>query len=130
MFSRWRVEVRAATGLRPRLSVGEVEFLLFVLELVEAVVDAALGEEFLMGALFAEAAFVEDEDAVGVLNGAEAMRDDERGAAAEKAVERLADQEFGFGVHAGRGFVEDEEARIVGEGAGEIDELALADAER
>ena len=104
--------------------------MLFVLELVKAVVDAALGQEFLVGALFAEAAFVEDEDAVGVLDGAEAMGDDERGAAAEEAVERFADQEFGFGVDAGGGFVEDEEARIVSQGAGEIDELALTDAER
>ena len=55
-----------------------MQLLLFVLELVEAVVDAALGEQFLMGALFAEASFVEDEDSVGVLNGAEAMCDDER----------------------------------------------------
>ena len=77
-----------------------MQLLLFVLELVEAVVDAALGEQFLMGALFAEASFVEDEDSVGVLNGAEAMCDDERGAAAEQTVERFADLEFGLGVDA------------------------------
>src|SRR5713226_613587 len=65
-----------------------------------------------------------------MLNGAEAVRDDERGAAAEKAVEGISDLQFGFGVHARGGFVEDEEAGIVGEGAGEIDELALADGER
>src|SRR5579863_1440239 len=107
-----------------------MQLLLFVLELVEAVVDAALGEQFLMGALFAEAAFVEDEDAVGVLNGAETMRDDERCAADEQTVERFADQEFGLRVNAGSCFVENEEARIVCEGAREIDELPLADAER
>ena len=83
-----------------------------------------------MGALFAEAAFVEDQDAVGVLNGAEAMSDDQRGAAGEKAIERVADEQLGFGVDAGSGFVEDQEARIVREGASEIDELALADGER
>src|SRR5579862_4903786 len=107
-----------------------MQLLLFVLELVEAVVDAALGEEFLMGALFAEAAFVEDEDAVGVLNGAEAMGDDQGGAAAEQAIEGIADLQFGLGVHTGGGFIEDEEAGIVCQGAGEIDELALADGER
>src|SRR5712664_2705800 len=58
------------------------------------------------------------------------MRDDERGAAAEEAVEGIADLQLGFGVHAGGGFIKDEEARIVREGAGEIDELALADRER
>ena len=66
-----------------------------------------------MGALFAQAAFVEDEDAVGVLDGAQAMGDDQGGAAAEQAVEGFADLEFGFGVHAGGGFVEDQEAWIV-----------------
>ena len=109
---------------------GEVQLLFFVLELVETVVDAALGEKFLVGALFAEAAFMEDKDAVGVLDSAETVRDDESGAAAEEAVEGIADLQFGFGVHAGGGFVEDEEARIVREGAGEIDQLALADGQR
>lgn len=54
--------------LRPLIFAGEMQLLLFVLELVEAVVDAALGEELLVRALLAEAAFVEDEDAVGMLN--------------------------------------------------------------
>ena len=83
-----------------------------------------------MRALFAEAALVEDEDTIGVLDSAEAMRDDQRGAAAEQAVESIADLQLSLGIHAGGGFVEDEEARIVGEGAREIDELALADRER
>src|SRR5712672_4582214 len=56
--------------------VWKMQLLLFVLELVEAVVDAALGKQLLMRALFAEAALVEDENAVGMLNGAEPMRDD------------------------------------------------------
>src|SRR5258707_1451601 len=58
------------------------------------------------------------------------MRDDKRRAAAEEAVEGIADLQLGLGVHAGGGFIKDEEARIVREGAGEIDELALADRER
>ncbi len=82
-----------------------MQLLLFVLELIEAVVDATLGEEFLVRALFAEAAFVEDEDAVGVLNSAEAMGDDQRGAAAEQAVQGIADLQLGFGIHAGGGFI-------------------------
>jgi len=39
----------------------------------------------------------------------------------------FANEKFRFCVHAGGGFVKDEETRIVGQGAGEIDELALAD---
>src|SRR6516165_12644310 len=70
---------------------------------------------------------MEDEDAVGVLNGAEAVGDNERGAAGEQAVERFADHQFGFRIDAGGGFVEDQIARIVRQGASEADELALAD---
>ena len=114
-------------GRRIPRGFRQAQFLFFVLELVEAVVDAALGEKFLMRALFAQAALVEDENAVGVLNGAQAMGDDERGAAGEQAVERFANQQLGFGVHAGGGFVENQEARIVRQRAGEADQLALAD---
>src|SRR6266850_4258651 len=110
--------------------VWDMQLLLFVLELVEAVVDAALGEEFLVRALFAEAALVEDEDAVGMLNGAETMRDDQRGATAEQAVESIADLQLGLRVHAGSSFVKDEEARIVRQGAGKIDELTLTNRQR
>src|SRR6267142_2212856 len=110
--------------------VREMQLLLFVLELVEAVVDAALGEEFLVRALLAEAALVEDENTVGMLNGAEPMRDDQRGAAAEQAIEGIADLQLGLCVHARSSFVKDEEARIVRQGAREIDELALSDRER
>ena len=70
---------------------------------------------------------MEHQDAVGVLNSAQAMGDDQRGASQEQAVERVADEHFGLGVHARSGFVENEEARIVRQGAREADELSLAD---
>src|SRR5258707_8372902 len=95
--NRKRCAGATARGVR---IVGEMQLSLFVLELVEAVVDAALGEEFLVRALFAEAALVENENAVGMLNGAEAMRDDQRGATAEQAVESIADLQLGLCVHA------------------------------
>src|SRR5712671_1216670 len=44
--------------LRTLRVVRQVELLLFVLQLIEAVVDAALAEQLLMGSLFAEAALV------------------------------------------------------------------------
>ena len=68
----------------------QMEFLFFVLQLIQAVVDAALGKQLLMRALFPEAALVEDQYAVGVLDSAQAMRDDEGGSAAEQSVERVA----------------------------------------
>src|SRR5882762_2394700 len=104
-----------------------MQLLLLVLQLVKPVVNTALGEKLLARALFAQAPFVEDEDAVGVLDGAQAMGDDQSGAPGEQAAESFANEKFRFRVHAGGGFVKDEETRIVGQGAGEIDELALAD---
>ena len=49
---------------------GEAQLLVFVLELIEAVVNSSLTEQFLMGALLAQASFVEDENAIGILDGA------------------------------------------------------------
>src|SRR5215472_9869394 len=47
---------------------GEMQFLLFVLKLIEAIVNAALSEKLLMRALFAQTAFVKDKDAICVLD--------------------------------------------------------------
>src|ERR1700752_2669548 len=107
-----------------------MQLLLLVLQLVEPIVNAPLGEQLLVRALFAEPALVEDEDAVGMLNGAEAMRDHQRGAATEQAVKGVADLQLGLGVDAGGGFVQDQKARIVCQRASKIDELPLTDRER
>ena len=63
-----------------------------------------------MRALLAQAAFVEDENAMRVLNGAEPVRDDDGGATLQQPVERLADHQLGLRVHAGRGFVENQQS--------------------
>ena len=48
------------------------------------------------------------------------------GAAGDHAGQGEADAELGFGVDGAGGLVEDEDAGVVGEGAGEADELLLA----
>ena len=58
---------RVAEGLVAEGLVAE--FLVFVLKLVELVVEAVEGEELLVGALLAEMALVHDEDDVGALDG-------------------------------------------------------------
>ena len=80
-----------------------------------------------MRTLLAEAAFVEDKDAVRVLNGAQAVRDHHGRAAFEQAVERFSNHQFGFGVHARSGFIENQEFWIVRQRAREADKLPLAD---
>ena len=74
----------------------------------------------------AQLAFVHDEDAVGALDGGQPMRDHDGRAAFHQARQRLANAQLGFGVDARGGFVQDQEARIVGQRAGETDELLLA----
>ena len=130
--NRWRA-TEPATRVSPQRrmdAIAVVQFLLFVLQLVQPVINAALRQQFLVRALFAQAAFVEHQDAVGVLNGAEAVRDDQRGAAGEQAVQRFANQQFRFCVHAGRGFVQNQEARIVRQRPRETDQLPLAHRKR
>lgn len=51
--------------------------LFFALEEVEFVVEAALGEELLVGAGFVDDPFVDDDDAVGFLDAGEAVGDDD-----------------------------------------------------
>src|ERR1041385_6750954 len=85
-----------------------------------------MGEELLVRAAFAEFAFVHHQNAVGALDRGEAVRNHDRGAAFDHAVERVADAELGFGIDARSSFVEDQVARTVGQRAGEADELFLA----
>ena len=68
---------------------------------------------------FADLSFVHDDDLVGALDGRETVGDDQRGAAFDHAAEGVADTEFGFGVHAGGGFVENQDFWIVRQGARE-----------
>jgi len=70
---------------------ASAEFLVAVLELVELPVEAALGEELLVRAALAELALVHHEDGVGALNGREAVRDEDGGAACDHAGERETD---------------------------------------
>ena len=82
-----------------------------------------------MGAALDDAAIAEDEDEVGLADGAEAVGDDEAGAAAQEQGEGGLEAGFGDGVDGAGGFVEDEDARVGEEGAGEANELALAEGE-
>ena len=68
------------------------------LQIVKVAVDAVLVEKRLMVAFFHYAAFLEDEDAVGVLNGAESVGDGEGRSAGEESLDRLLDESLARGV--------------------------------
>ena len=82
-----------------------------VLELVEPVVEAALLQQLGVGAALADLAAVHDEDAVGVLDGRQPVRDDQRGAPAEQARHGILDEQLGLGVDARRRLVEHQDRR-------------------
>ena len=60
---------------------------------------------------------------------AKAVSDDEGGAADHQIGKSFLHKHFGFGVELGSGFIEDEDRRILQDGAGDGDALALAAAE-
>src|SRR5207247_1443072 len=63
-----------------------------ILHAVEARVDAVAGEQLAVRSLLAQLALVQDEDAVGVLDGREPVRDDERRPPLEQLHERVLDE--------------------------------------
>ena len=83
-----------------------------------------------MRALLDDPAVLEHDDQVGAADGREPVRDDERGAAGEQARERLLDHGLAGDVDARGRLVEDQQARVGEQRAGERDQLALADRER
>ena len=62
-------------------------------------------DEFGVGALFDDAATIEYQYAIEPLYGGQAMGDDEGGTSFREPVERVANQCFGHGIEARRGFV-------------------------
>ena len=89
-------------------------------------VSAIACDEFVVGAAFDDFPLAEDEDGVGVADGGKAVGDDETGAAFHETFECFIDKPLAFGAKGGGGFVEQEDAGIGQNGAGDGDALALA----
>src|ERR1700758_5130658 len=106
-----------------------MQFLFFVLQLIQTIVNAAMREKLLMSALFTQAALMEHQNAIRILNGAETMRNHQRGAASQQLVQGFANQQFGLGGHARGGLVENQETRIVRQRSRKINQLTLPDRE-
>src|SRR4051812_14424613 len=91
---------------------------------------AAFGDELVEGAGLDDAALVEAEDAVGVADGREPVRDDEGGAPLHDLLERELELALGRGVERARRLVEDQHRRVLEQRAGDREALALAAGER
>lgn len=92
-------------------------------------IHAILLDEFAVRALFDDATAFDDDDLVGLEDGVEAMRNGEGCASLHEFARGFFKQGFGLGVKAGGGFVEDEDGRILEEGAGKGESLCLSAAE-
>ena len=79
-----------------------------------------------MGALLDDLAVFQDDDLAGAADRAEAVGDDDRGAAVEEALEAFLDRFLGPDVDVGGRLVEDQDPRFGEEGPREGDQLALA----
>src|SRR5437879_2326270 len=91
----------------------------FHLERVEAAIEAVLRDQLVVTADLGDAPLVNDDDAVGVAHGGQAMRDDEHGAAAHEVGQRLLHHELALGVEIGGRLVQDEDGGVLQEGAGD-----------
>jgi hypothetical protein len=79
-----------------------------------------------VGAALDDAAGVHDQDLVGIHDRRQTVRDDQRRAAARRAVEAGLDGLFGLRVERRGRFVKDQEWRVLQQGAGDGDALFLA----
>jgi len=72
-----------------------------------------------------DAAILQHHDLVRVLDGREAVGDDECGAVVHQGVQRALNLAFGVGVQRGRGLVQDEDAGVLEKGARDGNALTL-----
>src|SRR2546430_1624026 len=82
-------------------------------------VVAAEREELVVAALLRDPAVLEDDDLVGVADGAQAGSDGDHGAPLHDALERLDDDLFRLGVERRSRLVEDEDGRVAKDRAGD-----------
>jgi hypothetical protein len=91
--------------------------------LVEAAVETGACEELVMAALLEDRAVLDDDDVVGVADRREAMGDDERGATAGEAAQRVEQRGLGPRVERRSRLVEDQDRSVLEERAGDREPL-------
>ena len=114
-------------------SVFYIHYSLFIifyrLHLYQLIIAALTCHELLVGAPLDNTALLKDNDKVGMTDGGEAMGHDKSRAAREEGLECLLHKAFAFGIESAGGLVEDEEAGVGEDGAGNREALPLSAAE-
>src|SRR6266404_7633473 len=93
---------------------------------VKVKVAATRGVQRLMRAALDNPSRFDHEYLLGAPNRRKPMRDHERGAAAHQVAQALLNQRLGFGIEAGGGLIENEDARVSKNRAGDGDTLLLS----
>src|SRR5690606_29352697 len=88
-------------------------------------VEAAGLQQAFVGAVLHDAAAVDDEDPVGVADGAEPVGDDEAGPPLHQPLQRLLDEAFALDIECARRLIENQDPRVLQDRAGDADPLAL-----
>ena len=96
------------------------------LGLVELLVDAALGEEGIVGAPLLNDAARQDQYLVRRQDGGEPVGDDDAGPARHQRLQGLLDGAFGDGIQGRRGFVQNEDLGVLQYDPGDGQPLLLA----
>ena len=96
------------------------------LGLVQSGIGAVASEQVVVLADLGDAALFENDKTVGSAESTEAVGDRDRRAAASQVLQCELNFAFGFGVHGGSGFVEDQDGRVDEQRAGDADALPLA----
>ena len=107
------------------LASGLIFLLVAHLDLIDPLVGAVLADKLLVCAALDDLPPLHDQHLIGALDGREPMRDHERGLPVHHVLERLLDTVFRLHVHAGRRIVQDQDARLDEDGAGQRHPLAL-----
>src|SRR5262249_46796724 len=107
---------------REHVITGELQF-------VQARVNAASGNQFAMGAAFADLPFLQHKDFIRTAYGRQAVGDDKSRPANHEIGQRLLDEHFGLGVQLGSGFIKDQNGGILEQSASDGDALTLPAAE-
>ncbi len=96
------------------------------MQCVQAAVDAVAGQQLIVASDLGDAAFVDDDDAVGIAHGGEPVRDDEDRPSTHQVGERLLHDELAFRIQIRRGLVQDEDRRVLQERARDRQSLPLS----
>ena len=110
---------------QPSILFIRLELLLIVLKHIETVISALLFEKLGVVALLDDLAVREVDDIIGVLNGREAVRNDQKRTDIHHLFKRILNKHLGLGVDVRGRFVEDHYLGLVHDGARKGDELTL-----